>query len=116
MRLSLIQMNSKVGDIESNVTHAGALIDEAAGSNPDLIVLPEFWSTGYFPLSIDYSFYDLAAAEDGLAMTSMREKAREHDVHIVSTIYERVGAGLFYNTSMIVNSQGVLHTYRKLLP
>ena len=115
MRLSLIQMNSKVGDIESNVAHADALIDEAAGSNPDLIVLPEFWSTGYFPLSIDYSFYDLAAVEDGLAMTSMKEKAREHDVHIVSTIYERAGAGLFYNTSMIVNPQGeIILKYRKV--
>ena len=115
MRLSLIQMNSKVGDIEHNVDHAGDLIDQAAQNNPDLIVLPEFWSTGYFPLSIDYSLYDLAANENGLAMTRVKEKAIEHDINIVSTIYERAGPGVFYNSAMIVNPQGdIILKYRKV--
>ena len=94
---------------------ASSFIDEAAGDGAQLVVLPEFWSTGYFPLAVDYSLYDLADSEDGKATTAVKEKARQHGVHIASTIYERQAAGLFYNTSMMVNPEGeIISKYRKV--
>ena len=115
MKLALIQMESTIGGLEKNVDRASSFIDEAAGDGAQLVVLPEFWSTGYFPLAVDYSLYDLADSEDGKATTAVKEKARQHGVHIASTIYERQAAGLFYNTSMMVNPEGeVISKYRKV--
>jgi len=115
MKLALIQMQSSVGQVEENIAKASPLIDEACAQGARLLVLPEFWSTGYFPLSVDYSFYDLADGDDGQAMASVKTKAREHEVHIVSTIYERQGPGLFYNTAMVVNPAGeIISKYRKV--
>ena len=115
MKLALIQMESTIGGLEENVDRASSFIDEAAGDGAQLVVLPEFWSTGYFPLAVDYSLYDLADSEDGKATTAVKEKARQHGVHIASSIYERQAAGLFYNTSMMVNPEGeVISKYRKV--
>ncbi len=115
MKLALIQMESAIGGLDQNIARALGFIDEAAGEGAELLVLPEFWSTGYFPLAVDYSLYDLADSEDGKATTAVKEKARQHGVHIASTIYERQAAGLFYNTSMMVNPEGeVISKYRKV--
>ncbi len=115
MKLALIQMESTIGGLDENISRASHFIDEGAGEGAELLVLPEFWSTGYFPLAVDYSFYDLADSEDGKATTAVKEKARQHGVHIASTIYERQAAGLFYNTSMMVNPEGeVVSKYRKV--
>jgi N-carbamoylputrescine amidase len=115
MKLALIQMQSAVGQVEENIATASPLIDEACAQGARLLVLPEFWSTGYFPLSIDYSFYDLADGDDGPAMACIKAKVREHGVHIVSTMYERQGPGLYYNTAMVVNPEGeVISKYRKV--
>ncbi len=115
MKLALIQMESTIGGLDENVDRASSFIDEAAGEGAQLLVLPEFWSTGYFPLAVDYSLYDLADSEDGRATTAVKEKARRHGVHIASTIYERQAPGLFYNTSMMVNPAGeVISKYRKV--
>ena len=115
MRLALIQMESVVGGLDENIARASRFIDEAAGGGGELLVLPEFWSTGYFPLAVDYSFYGLADTEDGEATAAVREKALQHRVHIASTIYERHAPGLFYNTSMMVNPKGeIVSKYRKV--
>jgi len=64
---------------------------------------------------VDYDFYDLAAPADGHAMSRVAEKAREHGVHIVSTIYEETGPGVYSNSSMIVDPQGeIVHKYRRV--
>ena len=115
MKLALIQMESPVGEIEANVQRGVEFVDQACAQGADLVVLPEFWSTGYFPLSVDYDYYDLAATDDGCAMASIAAKARQHNVHIVSTIYEEDGPGLYYNTSMIVDPNGIIISkYRKV--
>jgi N-carbamoylputrescine amidase len=94
MKLALIQMESVVGEIEGNVEKGCGLIDQACGAGAEMIVLPEFWSTGYFPVAVNYDFYDLAARVDGHAMSRVIDKARKHGVHIVATIYEEDGPGV----------------------
>ena len=102
MKVALIQMESKVGEIAANVSIAERLIDQAAAAGAEVVLLPEYWSTGFFPASRDYSKYDLAAPDDGLAMGAMRSKAAEHGLYIVATIFERDGSDLCYDTAMLL--------------
>ena len=45
--IACIQMDIAFGQPEMNYKVAEQLIDKAIQSNPDVIVLPELWTTGY---------------------------------------------------------------------
>lgn len=116
MRLTLIQMNS-AGEPAANISHACDLVDEAAASAPDLIVVPEFFNTIFFAQYRDYDYIDLAEPEDGPAITAMRERARAHKCHIVATIYELESAGIYYDTAIVIDPSGeTVGKYRKAQP
>ncbi|MFQ5972307.1 MAG: carbon-nitrogen hydrolase family protein [Alphaproteobacteria bacterium] len=117
MKLSLIQMNGALGR-EKNVDKACRLIAEAAVSEkPDLVVLPEFFNMMYAFQYRDYRYIDWAERDDGHTMSRMREKAREHGIHIVATIFEEEAAGVYYDTAMIIDPDGgIIGKYRKVQP
>ena len=117
MRLTLIQMNSRTAARDENVERACAFVDEAARQHPDIVVLPEFFNVEYFPQYRDYRYLDYAETEDGYTQTRMKEKARQHAVHIVSTIFEMARPGLYYDTTMLINPAGeIVGKYRKVHP
>jgi predicted amidohydrolase len=117
MRLTLIQMNSRAAARDENVERACAFVDEAARQRPDLVVLPEFFNVEYFPQYRDYRYMDYAEPEDGYTQTRMKEKARQHGIHIVSTIFEAARPGLYYDTAMLINPAGeIVGKYRKVHP
>lgn len=114
MKAALIQMDSKFAEIDRNITTAERLIDEAAQQEADIILLPEYWSTAFFPATRDYKCYNLAAPDTGPAITAMKDKAVQHQLHIIAPIFERDGSELFYNTAMLINPNGeIIGKYRK---
>ena len=79
-----------------------------------IILLPEYWSTAFFPATRDYKCYELAAPDTGPSITAMREKAVEHNLHIIATIFEQDGSDLFYDTAMLIDPDGnIIGKYRK---
>ena len=49
MKVSCLQMNMKLGCPIENFPLAEKLIVESVKAQPDVIVLPEAWNTGFFP-------------------------------------------------------------------
>ena len=49
MKVACMQMDMKFGCPEINFLHAEKLICEAVKEQPDVLVLPETWNTGFFP-------------------------------------------------------------------
>jgi len=117
MRIALIQMHSRTAARDENVQRACDLSDEAARGGAALIVLPEFFNHEYFPQFRDYRYMDYAEPADGPTQTSMKAKARQHKVHIVSTIFEMARPGLYYDTAMLIDPEGAIAgRYRKVHP
>lgn len=117
MRLSLIQMSSGAGDSAANVAKACDFIDLAARDRPDLIVTPEYFNTGYFPMYRDVRNYARAERDDGPSMRAVKDKARQHKTHIAATLIEEEALGLFFNTTMLVDPDGeIVGKYRKMHP
>ncbi len=117
MRISLVQMNSRTAARDENVARACAFIDEAAKARPDLVVVPEFFNVEYFPQYRDYRYMDYAEPDDGFTQTRMKAKAKEHGLHIVSTIFELARPGFYYDTAMLITPQGeIAGKYRKVHP
>jgi len=116
LKLGLIQMNANQ-DRDTNVTRSCQFIDQAAQAGCHLIVLPEFFNTLYFAQYRDYEYIKWAEREDGYTMTRIREKALQHGVHIIATIYEEENPGLYYDTAMVVSPTGqITGKYRKTHP
>lgn len=117
VRLALVQMNSGDPEVAQNVGKAVRYIDDAADRGADLIVLPEFFNVPYFAQEWDYGAMKFAEAEDGYALTRVREKARERQVHICATIYEMVSAGMYFDTAFLIGPDGsIFGRYRKTHP
>lgn len=116
MKLSLIQMNSSQ-DRDTNVARACQFIDQAAQNRPDLIVLPEFFNTLYFGQYRDYKYVQWAERDDGYTMTRIKDKARQHGVYIIATIYEEETPGICFDTAIVLDPQGqIVGKYRKTHP
>ena len=117
MRLSLIQMASDAKDTAGNVAKACEFIDQAAQDRPDLIILPEFFNTGYVFMYRDYDYFSLAERDDGPTMTVIQDKARQHKAHIVATIWEEESPGIYYDTAIMVSPDGHIQgKFRKIHP
>jgi N-carbamoylputrescine amidase len=117
MRIALIQMNSRASARDENVSRACEFIAEAARSKPDVVVLPEFFNTEYFPQYRDYRYMDYAETDDGFTQTRMKAEARRHGIHVVSTVFEMARPGLYYDTAMLINPDGeITGKYRKVHP
>jgi predicted amidohydrolase len=115
-KLSLIQMNSSQ-DRDTNVDRACQFIDQAAQDRPDLIVLPEFFNNLYFGQYRDYKYVQWAESDDGNTMTRIKDKARQHGIHIVATLYEQERPGICFDTAMVIDPQGqIMGKYRKTHP
>ena len=82
-RAAMIQFDTAYMDVGENISRMSALIDEAASpsSPPDLIVMPELWTSGYSE-EIFRDIRRFAQPADGKAVAMLREKARRYGVWI----------------------------------
>lgn len=116
IRLSLVQMNSGP-DRDANIARAAAHIDRAVETErADLVVIPEFFNHPYVFNERDHEHLKRAEPATGPSITAMRAKAAEHRIHLIATLYEEESAGLYYDTSFVIDPVGeVVGKYRKVM-
>ncbi|WP_110600146.1 carbon-nitrogen hydrolase [Salinicola lusitanus] len=90
-------------------------IRELAAQGAELILLQELHATHYFCQSEDTALFDLAEPLDGPTGQRLAELARELDIVIVGSIFERRAAGLYHNTAIVLDrTRGRVGHYRKM--
>ena len=89
-------------------------IKEAAQNDAQLVVLQELHQTEYFCQSEDTKFFDYAADfESDIAFWS--NIAKENNVVLVTSLFEKRTAGLYHNTAVVFEKDGsVAGKYRKM--
>ncbi len=103
-----LQFPVRMGDVETNVSRAFALLRDAAAGGAALCVLPEMWSTGF---SYD-NLKTLCGTTPGI-LDDLRRFAADRRVVIAGSLPERSGRFL-YNTLHVVDSTGTITgEYRK---
>jgi N-carbamoylputrescine amidase len=113
LRSALIQMACQY-EKDENVERAVHLVDEAAAGGARLICLQELFNTTYFPVEVDSRHFALAEPIPGPSTEPLRQLARERNVVIVASLYEKVFAGEYYNSSVIIGTDGeIAGLYRK---
>ena len=105
MKISCVQMDMRLGDVEYNFAHAQDLVRLAVDRDgPDVVVLPETWNTGFFPEDLN-PCADRDGERTKLVFSSL---ARELGVNIVcGSVANRKGGG-YYNTAYVIDRAGAV--------
>jgi len=91
------------------------LIHRAADAGARIICTPELFTTQYFCQCEDHRFFDLAEPIPGPTTQALAEAARDRQIVIVASLFERRTAGLFHNTAAVIDADGsLLGVYRKM--
>lgn len=104
-------MDIVFGEPNKNYHTAERLIEQAMKESPELIVLPELWTTGYDLTRLE-EIADKGAAE---SIAFLQKAAKKYQVHFVGGSVANQGSTGVQNTLLIVNKAGALvHQYSKL--
>lgn len=112
--VALIQM-SAAADPKANLAKAVARIGAAARKGAEIVCLQELFRSRYFPQSEHAKNFKLAETIPGPTTESLCRLAREREVVIVASIFERRSAGIYHNTAVVVDADGsIAGKYRKM--
>ncbi|MDD5358912.1 MAG: carbon-nitrogen hydrolase [Sulfurovaceae bacterium] len=113
MKVALIQQKY-YGSKEETIKVTSEKIKEASKNGANLVVLQELHQNEYFCQSEDTAFFDYAANFDD-DVKYWSSVAKEANVVLVTSLFERRGAGLYHNTAVVFESDGsVAGKYRKM--
>ncbi len=112
--VGLVQM-AMSDSVERNMEHALGLVRQAAAAGAEIICLPELFRSRYFCQAEDAANFDLAESVPGQTTDTLVKLAAELDVVVVASLFERRAAGLFHNTTAVIDGKsGYAGKYRKM--
>ena len=111
--VAAVQMKcSKV--VEENINKAEELIRKAAKQGANIILLPELFERQYFCQEKRYDYYNFASTpEDNKAINHFKNIAKELNVVLPISFYEKSGNTLFNSIAVIDADGSILGIYRK---
>lgn len=102
MKIASISLNSSLGQVEENYRNAVFQIEKSLVYKPDVIMLPELFSTAFFPKDIE----NYAEDNGDKVKDIIGSLAKKHSVNIVAgSIANKIDNNI-YNTSYIFNRKG----------
>ncbi len=113
MKTALIQQKF-YGNKTDTINATTSKIHEAAKNGAELVVLQELHQNEYFCQSEDTKFFDYAANFEQ-DVTFWSTIAKENNVVLVTSLFEKRTAGLYHNTAVVFEKDGsVAGKYRKM--
>ncbi|WP_018692689.1 carbon-nitrogen hydrolase [Algicola sagamiensis] len=114
LRVGLIQ-HSNSSDVEHNLQKTISGIHEAAVDGAQLIVLQELHRSLYFCQTEDVDLFDLAEPIPGATTQALGDVAKELNIVIVASLFEKRATGLYHNTAVVIETDGTIAgKYRKM--
>jgi N-carbamoylputrescine amidase len=112
--VGLVQMRCST-DPDDNLRRACGFLREAAARGCRVACLPELFRTQYFCQTEDHAFFDLAEPIPGPSTEVLAAVARETKMVVLGSLFERRAAGVYHNTSVVLDVDGSLRgKYRKM--
>ncbi|MSR18205.1 MAG: carbon-nitrogen hydrolase [Phycisphaerales bacterium] len=116
VRVALLQHASPAGSDRAQILQTfAAMAREAKSKGAQIIATQELFASHYFCQIEDSARMDLAESIPGPTSTFLSNLARELDVEITASLFERRTAGIYHNTSIYMNRGGeIIGKYRKM--
>ena len=114
LKVALVQQ-SNTDNAQDNMAKSIAGIRDAASQGAKLIVLQELHRSLYFCQTEDVDVFDLAETNPGPSTDTLGALAKELNVVIVSSLFEKRATGLYHNTAVVLETDGsIAGKYRKM--
>ena len=114
LKTGLIQQ-ANGANIEANKSKLASGIAWCAGQGAKLIVLQELHNSLYFCQTENTALFDLAETIPGCSTDFYSQLAKEHDIVLVTSLFEKRSAGLYHNTAVVFEKDGtIVGKYRKM--
>lgn len=102
-------------DISHNLKKAAEWIIRAADEGAEVVCLPELFRSQYFCQKEDIEFFNLAETIPGPSTELFGKIAREKNIIIIASLFEKRAPGLYHNTTAVIDNKGNLAgIYRKM--
>lgn len=102
-------------DLDNNFAKSIAQIRNAAAQGAELVVLQELHRGPYFCQQEISDQFDLAETIPGPSTHALGELAKELNIVIVASLFEKRGTGLHHNTAVVIERDGsIAGKYRKM--
>jgi len=113
-RVGVVQMRCEP-DHARNLRHAQDAISDAVREGAEVVCLPELFRTPYLCQSEDPTRFDWAESIPGPTTEALAKQASDHGITLIASLFERRAAGLYHNTTAILDARGELvGRYRKM--
>lgn len=103
MKISIIQLNSILGEKEKNYENVALKIKEAIKEHPDVLVLPELFDTGFFPINNQIELSDCNGEK---TIEFFSKIAKTNSINIIAGSILNNRKNQIYNTSFIFDRFG----------
>lgn len=114
MKVALIQQ-AKTADVAQNKKDLEKGIREAASKGAELVVLQELHNSLYFCQVESTDNFDLAEPIPGPSTEFFGALAKECEIVLVTSLFEKRAAGLYHNTAVVFEKDGsIAGKYRKM--
>lgn len=110
----MVQM-SCTAEVGSNLEKAIKGIRETAASGAQIVCLQELFTSLYFCDVEDYENFKLAESIPGNTTNVLGKLAKELNVVIIASLFEKRTEGIYHNTTAVLDADGTyLGKYRKM--
>lgn len=114
IKIGLLQQHN-TADTADNMRRLAEGIAILAEEGAQLVVLQELHNGLYFCQTEDVNDFDLAEPIPGPSTDFYGKLAKEHDIVIVTSLFERRAPGLYHNTAVVIERDGTIAgQYRKM--
>jgi len=114
LTVALVQQSNN-DNAEQNMAKSIAGIRDAANQGAQLVVLQELHRSLYFCQTEDVDVFDLAETIPGPSSDALGELAKELNIVIVASLFEKRATGLYHNTAIVLEKDGTIAgKYRKM--
>ena len=100
--------------VSANLDQAEKLVRKTKEQGVDVVLLPELFERPYFCQERRYEYYDFATTvEENPAVQRFQKLAKELEIAMPVSFYEKNGTRLFNSIAMLDADGGILGIYRK---
>ena len=110
MRITLAQVDAKLGDVDANLQQASEVVARAKGDATELVVFPELYLSGY---SVGTVVDDVAIRVDDPRVVELARRAAPAGLHI-GLAESAKRSPHTYNSAAYYEGERLVHVHRKL--
>lgn len=114
IKVGLVQ-SSCSKDVDNNLKKAIEGIKKAASQGAQIVCLQELFTSLYFCDVEDYNNFKLAEPIPGPTTELLSIIAKENNIVIIASLFEKRSLGVYHNTTAVIDADGTyLGKYRKM--